>query len=250
MAFHFYADANYQSSGVAKVSFQLINMRAGYKFYFFDCKLEFPACEIRAESTVVHVDDPNAPLKPRILPSNGKDPTSMRVMWSSNQGPTSTKAQSGDGAPGDGPLVQWGLSKGHLANSVKGRSFTYTATDMCGGPAVAEGYRDIGWIHEAVLTDLPAGGSIFYRFGNNNGGGEGGSRMSSVEKLRIPPSRGSPGTQLFLYGDMGRGSEDDAATWYEYGEPALNTTRQLRSQIEDEVWGHAIFHIGDIVRYN
>eukprot|EP01138_Halocafeteria_seosinensis_P002693 gb/GECG01002754.1/.p1 GENE.gb/GECG01002754.1/~~gb/GECG01002754.1/.p1 ORF type:complete len:765 (+),score=79.04 gb/GECG01002754.1/:1-2295(+) len=246
VAFPFYADANYNSNGVANVSFQLVNMRANYKFYFFDCPLAFPACEIQAESAVVYVDDPNAPLKPRVLPVSGKSSTDMRLMWSSNCGPSSAMARTSENGTKEGPIVQWGLDKSELPNTVVGKSFTYAADDMCGGPAVAEGYRDIGWIHEAILTGLPAGKSIFYRFGNNNGGGEGGSKMSGIEELRVPPKRGTSGVRLFLYGDMGRGSDDDAATWREYGEPAINTTRQLRNHIDNESWGDAIFHIGDI----
>lgn len=247
VAFPSHVDPDYDSTGVAEVKFQLVNMRGDYVFKFFDCHLQFPTCEVKAQSEVVKVDDPNAPLKPRVLPYVRDDPTKILLMWSSNQGPSSDE-QSTDSVNSDpkGAVVEWGTEKGNLENIVKANSSRYTNEDMCGGPAVAEGYRDMGWIHQAVLTDLPPGEEVYYRFGNNAGGGEGGSKMSDIEELRVPPKVGTPGTQLFLYGDMGVGSDDDSEVWREYGSPALNTSLLLEKQILDG-WGHGVFHIGDIV---
>ena len=53
-------------------------------------------------------------------------------------------------------------------------------------------------------------------------------------RLRLPSLPGAlPSARpqrIVVFGDLGRGSDDDAATWNDYGRPALNTSLRLAEE--------------------
>ena len=47
---------------------------------------------------------------------------------------------------------------------------SYSASDMCGSPAIDFGYRDPGFLHKAQLTDLQPGLTYYYTCGDQQYG--------------------------------------------------------------------------------
>ncbi len=233
MRYAFACRKNCDSQSEQELTFRLPNMRSGVKFVFFNCTANqqtWPAgCTASAQSSVVSVEDPNTPVKPRIIPTS--TPGSLRLMWSSK-----------DIRPG--VFASWGTVQGqHPNRAFDVQSGTYGAADMCAAPATTIGYRSPGAIHSAVLGlhDVAPGTRVYYVFGD-------GSATSEEHSLIVPPlpgQAGKEGTRLAIYADMGRGTYDDSFTWYEYGRPALNTTKQLLADIDNGLV-HAIAHFGDI----
>lgn len=108
---------------------------------------------------------------------------------------------------------------------------------------IANRYRDIGMINEAVISSINPRHvrSVQYRVGDDVSG------WTKNFTLRVPPSMGSAEakTVLALFGDMGRGTVDDSMTWNEYGSPSVETCLQLESDAKKSKID-AVFHFGDI----
>lgn len=64
------------------------------------------------------------------------------------------------------PEVKWGLQQGGYPHTAAAVSVTYSKEDLCGGPAVAEGWLDPGLLHRAVMTGLEAGQQYHYIYGD------------------------------------------------------------------------------------
>jgi hypothetical protein len=225
---------NYIATGAGSVEMELINMRADYILYFFTGGLAAPVAV--AQSAVITLRDYNQPLRARLLPTS--DPDTVRVRWTSNSGPASAPvllvSAAGAGGPffpGSFPVTSDRLAKG----------------DMCGAPATAEGWRDMGWSHTGVISGVQSGGlrsRTFYRYGDNVSG------LSPVYSFAAPPPTGGAGaypTRLIAFGDLGRGGRDyenfEVNTWDAYGQAAYNTSRCIERELGVT---DAIFHIGDI----
>jgi len=158
------------------------------------------------------------------------DPSQMRVMWVSDSAET--------------PTVLYGTSPDTLSHKATGTSHTYQASDMCNAPANQTGarlFRDVGWIHDVLLTGLPNQATIYYRFGYpkvsrlNFGHKRIVSGMSEVNSFVTPPSLGSPQPVHFtVYGDMGVGP------YYPEAPPTANHVATL---LNDTAF---VLHIGDL----
>lgn len=64
------------------------------------------------------------------------------------------------------PMVKWGPSSAHYSASAAADSSTYSKEDLCGGPAVAEGWMDPGLLHQARMTGLQPGKRYYYVYGD------------------------------------------------------------------------------------
>lgn len=86
-------------------------------------------------------------------------------------------------------------------------------------------------IHIANVSGLAAlaDSFIYYKIGDEATG-----QWSPEWRLRVPPLPGAlPSARpqrLAIFGDFGRGSNDDSATWNEYGRPAINTSLRLAEE--------------------
>ena len=81
----------------------------------------------------------------------------MRVMW------TTTVNSS--------LSVQFGVSKDSLDRVSKSVATTYTINDMCGSIAkMPEHFMNPGFLHDAVMTELPASTTFYYRVGSEESG--------------------------------------------------------------------------------
>lgn len=83
----------------------------------------------------------NEPTQGRIM-LTGR-PSEMRVMW------TTLNASR--------PAVRFGTATGQLTLTAAASSSTYHREQLCGAPANADGWRDPGLLHSAVLTGLRPG---------------------------------------------------------------------------------------------
>ena len=63
------------------------------------------------------------------------------------------------------PFVRYGVNKSLLL-SAKAISTTYHADELCGFPANSIGFREPGYIHNALLTGLEPSTFYYYRFGS------------------------------------------------------------------------------------
>jgi hypothetical protein len=70
-------------------------------------------------------------------------------------------------------------------------------TPRCGAPANSSGWLDPGWLHHAVIPEVPATGMrVHYRFGSDAAG------WSRTFSFAGPPPRGGP-TKFLVFNDVG-----------------------------------------------
>jgi len=140
------------------------------------------------------------------------------------------------------------------ATTVAASTTTVQQTELCGYPANAQGWREMGFIHSASLKGMKALANkiVYYTFGDaasDKWSMWGGNQTQKVWELFVPPL---PGTQppnrpttLVWFDDLGRGSNDNAWTWNHYGEASIFTTKSVGSLAANgKIDG--IYHGGDL----
>jgi hypothetical protein len=171
------------------------------------------------------------PQRPRLSVENASH---LRVTWGSGRAPAQAQ-----------PQLSWGADAGAAQLAAPVASARLDAGALCGAPANASGYLDLGWTHSALLDLglLPGGrpAAVYYRL-RDAASEWGGAVRARVP--RAPPAAPSdyPYTLLAL-DDLGRGSSDDAATFREYGRPALNTSAWLGAHAGE---AEAVWITGDL----
>jgi hypothetical protein len=220
---------NYLISGHGSLTFNMTNLRAGIKFYYFTNGTKYPILTTSSD-LIVNFADVNEPIRPRVTATGDYD--KLRLTWSSN---VSTS-----------PVLKWGTATGDFSNVVDGSSSRLEKKDLCGAPATTIGWRDMGTINTAYFEGVAALANtpIYYMFGDSAT-----NTWSKEYKLFLPPLPGvAPPTRpttVVLFDDLGRGSTDMSYTWYEYGRPAILTTMAVGAEIaEGKI--DAIYHGGDI----
>lgn len=202
--------AGYLATGVATLVFDLVNMRAPVVFYLFSNSTNAPVL-IASAAGAVAFRNYNAPLKVRVMPTGTAD--AATVVWSSYNSTT--------------PTLYWGtVSGGPYPNAVPATTSVLERASLCGAPANTVGWHDLGLIHAANITGLAAmpRTAVYYVVGDAAT-----ADLSSQLTYYVPPAAGdhSLPTRLIVFGDLGRGSDDDGQTWNEYGRPAYNTTAMI-----------------------
>ena len=226
----------YLSSGFGSLTFNFTNLREDISFYIFSNGLKTPfyqnsSLNAAPDSQTVSFTNPNQPLRPRVVATG--DYNEYKVLWSSNNSVT--------------PQLKWGVSPNNYPNVVNAVTSRIERSDVCGGHAQTDGWRDQGSIHTAVMTGMKAlqpGSFIYYQFGDKNT-----SDFSGMNNFTVPPQPGQQPpdrpTTAILYCDLGRGSLDDSETWNDYGRPAINTTMSAGALIRTGAVD-VVFHGGDI----
>jgi hypothetical protein len=191
-------DDNYMSDGLGSLYFNMTNLRADVKFYYFSNGLTYPNLQASCEQAV-DFENYNQPLKPRVVPTG--DYNVLKLVWSSA---TSTT-----------PTLKWGtVQGGEYNNVVQAVTEQITIDEVCGAPANETGWFDTGLVHIALFEGMEALASqqVYYIFGD-----ESTDDFSKEYKLYVPPLPGQQppdrGTRVALYDDLGRGSTDDTYTW-------------------------------------
>ena len=212
-------DKAYLSQGSGSRRFQVISMRSPtFALYLFSGGLSKGVA--RAAVNLSFSGDPYAPQRARVAMENASH---LRLTWSSGRSPAASP-----------PTLAWGLSPSalRLQPSAPIASHTLQRTALCGPPANASGYLDLGYTHSALLdlTQLPSRPlSLYYSLGDSVAGASAPVRATVPS---APATAAEPAAPLYphtilAFDDMGRGSGDDAQTWSEYGAPSLNTSRFL-----------------------
>ena len=222
-------DENYFKELTSQVTFNFTNLRADVKFYYFTNSLTYPI-EVGESDQLVSFKDNNEQLRPRVVPTG--DPDVFSLLWSSA---TSTE-----------PVLRWGTASGEYTETTVAATSTIDRSEMCGAPANTIGWRDLGLIHTAAFKGMSAveSGRVYYMFGD-----EASDTWSREYVFFLPPAAGqqppSRPTTVVLFDDLGRGSNDMAYTWTEYGRPAYNTTMAVGAEVAA---GNidAVYHGGDI----
>ena len=235
-------NGRYAVTGEASVEFELITHRADtYDFVLFATTMNDHAGDIGApsiaEAVAIARSDPvtltkaDAPVWPRVTLPPGYAGASARaaaarVTW-----------QSGRNASHGAELVY--RVGGGSYTRVPASTTTYDASDLCGEPASGFGYRHPGYIHSADVSNVRAGDVVEYFIRDAHD-------TSARFEMVMPPAEGvDTKTTLALFGDMGRGSSDDAETWRAYGRPAINVTKALEMDARDGSID-AVFLFGDL----
>eukprot|EP01031_Cornospumella_fuschlensis_P036154 gene36154-43850_t len=228
------AQGDYLSSGSGLMTFNMTNLRADFKFYYFTGGPASPV-NVANSDTVVTFANLNQPLRNRVVPTG--DPNTLQLLWSSYNSTS--------------PTLQWGTTSGSYPYTMAADTVTVDKSQMCGAPANNSGWRDLGLIHKANISgilDLSLSNTqIYYRFGDVST-----NDFSPEVVFLVPPAKGTQPpnrpTQVVVMADLGVGSTDtsyDTNTWDEYCPPAINTTMSITQHIiAGEI--DAVFLSGDI----
>ena len=220
----------YYSNGTGSLRFNMTNLRAGIRFYYFRNSTKYPVMTNFSEE-IVNFINVNEQLRPRVTASG--DPDILQLSWSSNMSLT--------------PTLRWGtVSGGEYPHIVPALTSTIQKNELCGGQATGSGWRGLGEIHTAKFVGMKAlaNTKVYYSFGDANT-----AEWSKEFTLFVPPLAGTQPptrpTQVILYDDMGRGSTDDTYTYNEYGKPAVYLAQQVAAEVQSGAID-MIYHGGDI----
>ena len=194
----------------------------------------------------------DGPRRPRVgvfsdVVSSTATPAPLEVTWSSGRSAAAN------------PRLSWwrGPSEANASTVVAATTATpFARSELCGAPANSTGWRDPGFLHAAIVR-APAGacgGTLSYRLSDDAGGSFPPPDAPPLT-IAVPPcayrDQGRNETAPFrpftiaMFADMGRGTDDDARTWQEYGSPAFNVSKRLASDAGAGVVD-AAFLFGDL----
>ncbi|CDP00408.1 unnamed protein product [Coffea canephora] len=135
--------------------------------------------------------------------------------------------------------VRYGLTRGKMEQTVGARVLRYEREDMCHAPATdSVGWRDPGYIHDGVMTDLRKGKRYYYQVGSDSGG------WSDIFSF-VTPNAHLKETIAFLFGDMGTSTP---YTTFDRTQEESSSTLKWISRDIDAIGDKPAFvsHIGDI----
>jgi len=183
-------------SGVGQLSLPILNVREDYIFRVWTpagpnasgptLSNIFPnvTLVVAATSTIVTFSNPNAPGKSYISLTNNT--SEMRLMYVSGTNNT--------------PTVYFDTQPTNMRYTATGTSITYSITDMCASPANNTYYfRDPGYTHDIVMTNLLPGTTYYYYFGSEADG------WSKVQTFQSAPDYSVGPKEAFVvcFGDLG-----------------------------------------------
>ncbi len=128
--------------------FNLTNLRDKISFYYFSGGTYQPIVQNSSVSSFnVSFANNNEPLRPRVVPTGDYDVFSL--LWSS--------------ATSQAPLLRWGLTAGGPYSTVVTASTSpIKQSDLCGGTAQSNGWRDLGLIHNVSSLSSSLFLSLFF----------------------------------------------------------------------------------------
>ncbi|KAI4373838.1 hypothetical protein MLD38_011910 [Melastoma candidum] len=225
------------SSGSGSLSFpSLPNLRSNYSFRIF-----------RWSDSRHHDHDHNPLPAPKSSLSLASSP--VEVGFAPARGPDQVHLSFTDledemrvlflAGDGEKRHVRYGLKEGELGETADANVERYEREDMCDYPANGTiGWRDPGWIHDAVMTNLKKGVRYYYQVGSDSGGW---SKTYSF----ISRNDASGETIAFLFGDMG--TSTPYRTYYRTQDESISTVKWILRDIEALGDKPAfVSHIGDI----
>jgi hypothetical protein len=213
---------NYLTSKTASLRFNMTNLRAGIKFYYFIGGTS-NGTAVASYSSVVTFQNINQPIKNRVVPTG--DVNTFNLLWST--------------ANATAPYLKWGTSPGNYQYYATGTIQRILQSQLCAPPANTTGFRDLGNINTATFTGINDlnlyNQDIYYVFGDallNS--------FSPEVKFHVPPRSGTQPptrpTTLVLMGDLGVGVSDSSVGTEVYSDPcppAINTTMSITGLLQE-----------------
>nr|GMD00396.1 probable inactive purple acid phosphatase 2 [Ipomoea batatas] len=224
-------------SGSGSISFPLINLRSKFQFRIF----RWTESEINPK----HQDHDQNPLpgtKHLLARSEeigfepGRGPEQVHLAVTGREGEMRVMFVTADGKENS---VRYGLTRGNLDHVVATEVGRYEKEHMCDAPANnSVGWRDPGYIHDGVMTNLTKGKRYYYMVGSDAGGW-------STTYSFVSPDGESNETVAFLFGDMGTATP--YTTYVRTQNESLSTIKWIGRDIEALGDKPALIsHIGDI----
>lgn len=157
----------------------LLFVSDSYTVAYFTGGLQTPT--LLASSDAVEFSNYHVPLHLHLALTD--DPTQMRVNWNSKQNSF--------------PSLNYGTDPKNLNNSIlRVLTTTYKSTDMCGEPATTTGWRDPGYMHSALITDLTPNTLYYYQVGDESSQSK--SDVYSFYSAPVPAA--STEVDFFIFG--------------------------------------------------
>ncbi|CAK9142398.1 unnamed protein product [Ilex paraguariensis] len=236
IGYFFLSDSPEWQSGSGSLTFALINLRSNYTFRIF----RWTDAEVDP-SRHDHDQNPLPGTKQLLAESNelgfgyvgpeqvhlaltGQE-DEMRVMYLTHDGKES--------------FVKYGLGPDQMDRVVATQVGRYEREDMCDSPANhSVGWRDPGYIHDGIMTNLKKGKRYYYKAGSDSGGW-------SVTYSFMSHDGDSDETVAFLFGDMGTATPYN--TFVRTQPESISTMKWISRDIEALGDKPALIsHIGDI----
>ncbi|KAL1327789.1 hypothetical protein HN51_037787 [Arachis hypogaea] len=237
IGYQFLSDSPSWQSGEGSLTFPLVDLRSNYSFRIFRWT--------REEINPKHQDHDHNPLPQtkhmmafsgevgfregrgpmQIHLSFADEVDAMRVMYVTKE-PRET-------------YVRYGESEGKLERVAVARVRRYEREHMCHAPAnTSVGWRDPGYIHDALMIGLKKGVKYHYKVGNDEGG------WSATHSF-VSRNSDSDETIAFLFGDMGTATS--YRTFIRTQDESISTMKWIQRDIEALGDKPAfVSHIGDI----
>ncbi|OMO93418.1 hypothetical protein CCACVL1_06510 [Corchorus capsularis] len=225
-------------SGSGSISLPLTNLRSNYSFRIF----RWLESEVNPD---VHDEDHNPlPGTNHLLAESesvgfesGHGPEQIHLAWTGREGEMRVMFVAEDG---EERHVRYGEEDGEWEGGVAvARAGRYEREDLCHAPANASiGWRDPGWIFDAVMSGLKAGVKYYYQVGSD-------SKGWSTTRSFVSWDTSSNETIAFLYGDMGTATP--YITFSRTQDESISTMKWISRDLE-AIGNKPAFisHIGDI----
>ncbi|KAK9277776.1 hypothetical protein L1049_007323 [Liquidambar formosana] len=224
-------------SGSGNLSFPLVNLRSDYDFRIF----RWTENEIDRK----HVDHDHNPLpgtkhllsrSEKLSFKSGRGPEQVHLAFTDRWDEMRVMFLTDDGKES---FVKYGVSKDRMDHVAATLVERYEREDMCDSPAnESVGWRDPGYIHDGVMTNLKKGKKYYYKVGSDSVGW-------SITHSFVSRNEDSGETIAFLFGDMGTATP--YSTFLRTQEESISTMKWILRDIEALGDKPAfVSHIGDI----
>ncbi|CAL5212999.1 unnamed protein product [Lathyrus oleraceus] len=224
-------------NGSGSLSLPLVNLRSNYSFRIF----RWTQSEINPKRE----DHDNNPIpqtrnllgfSEEVSFASGKGPEQIHLAFADEEDAMRVMYVTGD--PKES-FVRYGEREDKLEGVVVADVKRYEREHMCDAPANQSiGWRDPGYVHDALITGLGKGKRYYYKVGNDNVG------WSAIHSF-VSRNSDSNETIAFLFGDMGTATPYN--TFVRTQDESISTVKWILRDIE--ALGNKpafVSHIGDI----